>query len=203
MIRDTHPLFRCGEQLYGAADLRELPNGALLLGVREGGSVEHLMKCLCADGWITSGKLGHSTSAEIAEGFVALFLLECANARPATETALAKLDRLEAHARLGDPQTSHEAARAVAAREVARKVLAIFANQDAPISDEQLTACYADAYDAPAVSSSYRSRRSELANIGLVKKAGRGKNKAGRRVRLWQISEKGREVYELIRRAQA
>ncbi|MDK6471427.1 hypothetical protein QP196_10305, partial [Streptococcus agalactiae] len=72
-----------------------------------------------------------------------------------------------------------------------------------PISDEQLTACYADAYDAPAVSSSYRSRRSELANIGLVEKAGRGKNKAGRRVRLWQISEKGREVYELIRRAQA
>ncbi|CAB4152753.1 hypothetical protein UFOVP609_26 [uncultured Caudovirales phage] len=99
-----------------------------------------------------------------------------------------------AHARLTDPQTSHEAARSVenitATQTAILKLLAGF-----PMTDEELVWHYeqnvrmgADARDFPRASASgIRSRRAELVKLGYVFDSGhRTKISSGRNAIIWR-----------------
>lgn len=98
-----------------------------------------------------------------------------------------------AHARLTDPQTSHEAAASVenitATQTVILKLLTGF-----PMTDEDLVWHYeqqirmgADIRDVPRASASgIRSRRAELVKLGFVRDSGhRTKISSGRNAIIW------------------
>jgi hypothetical protein len=94
-------------------------------------------------------------------------------------------------ARLLDPVTSHEAADSVAnVTEVQATILSIL--REKPMSDEYLVIEYqtrvyrADA--KPATEQSIRSRRAELARLGLVSVDGYTVTLSGRRAQVWRGS---------------
>lgn len=96
-----------------------------------------------------------------------------------------------AFARLQDPVTSHEAADSVAnVTEVQATILDIL--REKAMSDEYLVVEYqtrvyrADA--KPATEQSIRSRRAELARLGLLSVAGFTVTLSGRRARVWEAS---------------
>lgn len=96
---------------------------------------------------------------------------------------------MEAHARNTDPDTSHEAAEAIAPRiaQVQAAVLRFAALCGGRgFTDLDLNAHFASG------SSTYRSRRAELVGLGLVEDSGiRTGNGKGRKHALWRITEAG------------
>lgn len=95
-----------------------------------------------------------------------------------------------AHARISDPETSHEAARSVS--DISETKLVILALLFYPMTDEQLIKAYENAVFhrlAPQASESgIRSRRAELVESGLVIDTGNyGTTASGRRSKIWRV----------------
>lgn len=94
------------------------------------------------------------------------------------------------HARHTDPHTSHEAAKSVQNLTLVQTiVLALLAE---PMTDEQLVQRYTDLFkaagDIPGASQSgIRTRRSELAERGLVEIVDHSRTRSGRRAHVWQM----------------
>ena len=97
---------------------------------------------------------------------------------------------MTAHARISDPETSHEAASSVSdiseTQIIIRALLAGY-----PMTDEELIRSYQNAVEqkiAPMASESgIRSRRAELVDRGLVRDSGRfGTTRSGRRSKIWE-----------------
>jgi hypothetical protein len=94
----------------------------------------------------------------------------------------------EAHARHRDPDTSHEAARSISPRlrELQEKVLAFAADRPDGFTDVDLNRHF-DTHG-----STYRTRRSELVDQGLIRDSGERKTLgSGRRHVIWQITLAG------------
>lgn len=98
----------------------------------------------------------------------------------------------EVLARPTDPETSHEAAAAVAnASQVQRAVLEILASVG-PVTDEQIIRRYRTLFGWDATDQSIRSRRAELVRVGLVEFAEiYGLSQTGRRSREWTLTAAG------------
>lgn len=104
---------------------------------------------------------------------------------------------LAAHARRTDPHTSHEAARSFTPDELSRTQQAVYWTLYGlgPSTDEELV----DAYLAYARRTGYtrlshsgvRTRRRELADIGMVVDTGETRaTRSGRQAIVWEIKEK-------------
>lgn len=93
--------------------------------------------------------------------------------------------------RLGDPDTSVEAAEAVSPRirDLQKKVLRFAEINPDGFTDRDLEAHFLDS------GSTYRTRRSELTEMGMIRDSGErrayGPNGTGRRHIIWQITIKG------------
>jgi hypothetical protein len=90
-------------------------------------------------------------------------------------------------ARLGDPKTSHDAARSLDPDKLSRcRREILFLLKVRPRSDEEIAeAGYWQAF--PQSPSSLRTRRSELVDAGLVRDSGRlGVTKSGRKTIIWE-----------------
>jgi hypothetical protein len=95
-----------------------------------------------------------------------------------------------ANARHTDPETSHKAARSLKAENISETQQAIlYILRNVQMSDEQIRVWFEDGVKhgrwKPASESGLRSRRAELVERGLVKKAGIGETKFGRQTILW------------------
>jgi hypothetical protein len=94
----------------------------------------------------------------------------------------------KAHARRSDPHTSHEAARSLSAnklRDSQKAVLSHF-RKFGPMTDTDLVNIYVG---SPQSRSGLRTRRSELANRGLIEDTGvRKKLPTGRRAIVWRAT---------------
>lgn len=89
----------------------------------------------------------------------------------------------EAHARWGDPDTSHEAAASVVALTATRRAILDVLDTYGPCTDVDI----ARLYDGPPASpSGLRTRRSELVHAGRVYDSGqRARLGTGRRAVVW------------------
>lgn len=91
------------------------------------------------------------------------------------------------YARKSDPQTSHDAARSVG--NITQTQSYILRALKRPRSDEQLLEAYRAMKHAPKASDSgIRSRRAELARMGLIKEVGLARTEAGRQTRIWKVN---------------
>ena len=108
---------------------------------------------------------------------------------------------LTAKARKGDLDTSHEAARTVRMGRNHAAVLEVLRDLG-PVTDEKLVAEYearrCDYRDVPVQSASgIRSRRAELADLGLVEARGRARSASGRRAYLWAVVDEAQAAGEV------
>lgn len=107
----------------------------------------------------------------------------------------------QAHARHGDPDTSHAAAKSIKDLSAnQRAVLAVFRLQHEPITDDQLIDSYRMHYKAlllPQQSESgIRSRRAELNKAGLLVERDKVRLKSGNLGRSWETKRHaGRDIY--------
>jgi hypothetical protein len=99
----------------------------------------------------------------------------------------------EAHARHSDPETSHEAAECVSPH-VQRMQRAVLEFAGFAVSADGFTDVSMNRY-FQTTGSSYRSRRAELVEKGLIRDSGErhtyGENGKGRRHIIWQITLAG------------
>lgn len=112
---------------------------------------------------------------------------------PASRTGPPEAER--AHARHNDPDTSHEAAASVSdIRERQRYVLTCLEHLK-EATDEELVEAY-PRYDLPRQSTSgIRTRRRELADLGLVVQTGAKRvMSSGRRGHVWRLAQPGDRI---------
>ena len=97
------------------------------------------------------------------------------------------LPMFRANARTDDPETSHQAAASISPqkmRESHEAVLALF-HERGPMTDAALVECYDGPRQSP---SGLRTRRRELADVGLIVDTGeRVKLESGRRAIVWGV----------------
>lgn len=95
-----------------------------------------------------------------------------------------------AHARHGDPVTSHRAAASVTELTAKQEAVLRVFNNYKRLTDEQLATIYSTLPDFPAQSESgLRTRRSELVTRGKVKDSGeRGLTAMGRQCIIWALA---------------
>jgi hypothetical protein len=90
-------------------------------------------------------------------------------------------------ARLGDPRTSHDAAKSLDPEKLSTcRTLILGLLRERPRSDEEIAAdtCWVNFPQSP---SSLRTRRAELVDAGLVRQSGRlGVTKSGRKTIIWE-----------------
>lgn len=101
---------------------------------------------------------------------------------------------MNAQARTNDPHTSHEAAQSV--KNITLTQTYILGILGTPMTDEQLVNTYKDLARIDALmpwasESGIRSRRAELATLGLVEIVGHEYTRANRKAHVWQ-SKKGK-----------
>lgn len=100
----------------------------------------------------------------------------------------------EAHARHTDPDTSHEAAEAISPRlrELQALVLAYAYANPSGFIDPEMNVHF------ETHSSTYRTRRSELVDKGMIEDTGAREqiDGKGRRFIVWAITEKGMDAHE-------
>lgn len=99
----------------------------------------------------------------------------------------------EAHARTGDPDTSHEAASHVDVKLQKRMVLDIMSRYPSGISDQTLCKIASERH-AMASPQGLRSRRAELTRRGYIERCGNGLTRYNRVCGLYRLSEKGRKM---------
>lgn len=99
-----------------------------------------------------------------------------------------------AHARLSDPETSHQAAASVGDLRLSQAAILQFLSTFGPMTDERLVDTYTAfwrQWDYPAQSpQGIRSRRAELVRLGLVEFTGeKALMSTGRMARVWRVRE--------------
>lgn len=105
----------------------------------------------------------------------------------------------EARARRSDPPTSHAAAGSVGdLRESQRAVLTCFL-ENGPMHDEQLVSVYTARCTPRQSTSGLRTRRHELAELGLLSATGDlAQTTYGRDSAVWGLTDKGRQQAETL-----
>lgn len=107
-------------------------------------------------------------------------------------------DRVRGMVRREHPDTSRQAAMRVARTlsETKVKVIRCFGN-NGPMTDREMDS-HATASYGERPESSYRKRRSELTEEGLIETTGRTRTEAGSPRLVWQLSARGRAVFATL-----
>jgi hypothetical protein len=92
-----------------------------------------------------------------------------------------------AHARTSDPETSHEAAASVGEVRLSQTYVYTVLSHAGPSTDEELVRRYAASPHPMQSPSGIRSRRAELARLGMVEFTGEKRRMStGRLARVWR-----------------